>query len=1072
MINPLSVNIEQRLNEEFCYTVTPNASQAIGRIVSGFLSGIHSFTIVGTYGTGKSSFILALEKNLRNEEYCSLIKNVGQFNKFKEFEFLNIVGDYTNLMLLIGRKIGYEGVLESRNFFGALEKYYNMVCSKKRFLFIIVDEFGKILEHAANNNPEKELYFIQQFTEYVNDSHKNIVLLTTLHQNFGAYARKLTEEQRNEWTKVKGRFQEIVFVEPIEQLLYLAAEQISDEKQSVSNRFAINEIYKIAQESKFIGYMVSYKAIERLYPMDIFSAVSLALSIQRYGQNERTLFAFLNSGYWESIKTREERIYNLADVYDYVSYNFYSFLSEMNTDSMNWQTMRIAIERVEGSLDTQFVQSALKLVKTIGLLNLFGSATAAINKESLCQYAELALSIVNPKIILQELERYKIIRFANYKGQYVLFDGSDVNVEYELLEAARCIHLPSANPEEIRLYFENRVVLAISSYYKTGTPRYFEYSVTNEAITSIPKGDTDGYINLIFPSRDYTKQNVITQSVKSDSTIYVYFNNTRAIVNHLYEIEKLKYVREHVLGDNSDRVAIREVEKMIAFEKTLLNRAINESLSTYSGYTTWIYKGKEIPVQKLSDFNRLLSRVCDTAYPCTPIMKNELFNKQKISGAIASARICYVQALLNNENEEDIGFQYNKFPPEKTIYYSLLKDTGVHRKDDNGCFFLGEPISDGLQNLWKVCEEFLHSTIERKRKISELVELLMSAPIKIKQGFVDFWLPTYLLIRKQDFYLFDSRDVYVPEITREVLDILQKNPREYSIEKFSIDGVKLDFFNQYRKYCHINDEETVTRKSFIDTVKPFFAFYKRLNEYTKYTRKFKDPRTAIFRDILSNAKDPGKTFFEDIPYALGFKGVLQKNDKFIAQYQELISTAIKDMRSCYDNLIERIENQIILDLGLHAKYFPIYVAEIQNRYKNIKKHLLTQQQQEFVNRLLLHTDNKRAWYQSICFVVLNKSLDSLRDEEEERLIDDLICLFRDIEKYAEISDLLCGSCDDEVFKFDLISTEGAIVPQTYRVSNMEKNRVENLENQISQMLTGETNVDVCALLKLLNKMIK
>lgn len=36
----------------------------------------------------------------------------------------------------------------------------------------------------------------------------------------------LTEVQRQEWNKVKGRFQEIVFNEPVEQLLYLAARRI------------------------------------------------------------------------------------------------------------------------------------------------------------------------------------------------------------------------------------------------------------------------------------------------------------------------------------------------------------------------------------------------------------------------------------------------------------------------------------------------------------------------------------------------------------------------------------------------------------------------------------------------------------------------------------------------------------------------------------------------------------------------------------------------------------------------------------------------------------------------------
>ena len=89
-------------------------------------------------------------------------------------------------------------------------------------LFIAIDEFGKILEHAAKYNPDEELYFFQKFTEFVNAPSRNIILISTLHQNFSAYARKLSQAQKNEWNKVKGRFQEVVFAEPVEHLLFLA----------------------------------------------------------------------------------------------------------------------------------------------------------------------------------------------------------------------------------------------------------------------------------------------------------------------------------------------------------------------------------------------------------------------------------------------------------------------------------------------------------------------------------------------------------------------------------------------------------------------------------------------------------------------------------------------------------------------------------------------------------------------------------------------------------------------------------------------------------------------------------
>ena len=59
-----SVNIEQGLSEDFQYIVTSNSQTVLGNIISNFNDGFHSFTIVGNYGTGKSSFIAALQRDL------------------------------------------------------------------------------------------------------------------------------------------------------------------------------------------------------------------------------------------------------------------------------------------------------------------------------------------------------------------------------------------------------------------------------------------------------------------------------------------------------------------------------------------------------------------------------------------------------------------------------------------------------------------------------------------------------------------------------------------------------------------------------------------------------------------------------------------------------------------------------------------------------------------------------------------------------------------------------------------------------------------------------------------------
>ena len=182
-------------------------------------------------------------------------------------------------------------------------------------------------------------------------SSRNVILITTLHQNFGSYAHKLTETQRNEWLKVKGRFKELVFAEPVEQLLFLAAESLTKSKTMTDNaKENFLEIFSLAKKNKIISESLTVRTSKMLYPLDAVAASCLTLAIQRYGQNERTLFSFLHDTASNSINSflpNDTTTYNLAVVYDYVIYNFYTALAETNLDSTNWRAIRVAIERVE-----------------------------------------------------------------------------------------------------------------------------------------------------------------------------------------------------------------------------------------------------------------------------------------------------------------------------------------------------------------------------------------------------------------------------------------------------------------------------------------------------------------------------------------------------------------------------------------------------------------------------------------------------------------------------------------------------------------------------------------------------
>lgn len=1066
----LSANIENGFAAGTQYIVTPNVRQSIATIINDYQTGIHSFTIIGSYGTGKSSFLLALESDMKKGNKKPLLLNTDNLSTAKGYNIVNVVGDYEELSLLLKRALG---VGESRNsVVDELKHYYSECQKRKEFLVLVIDEFGKILEHAAKNNPEKELYLLQKIAEFANSSNRQILFLTTLHQNFSAYAKGLTKEQVNEWTKVKGRFKEITFVEPIEQILQLATKQYGNTyKEAYLN---IATIHKLAIDTRFISPDFPIETAQQIYPLDSFSAFVTAAAIRRYGQNERSLFTFLaskGSGSLGDFTPEDNLTYNLALVYDYIVYNFQSYIRDANADTMSWSAMQVAVERVEGHdwSDHRQMLSAINLVKAIGLLNLFGVAGFQLNEKQLALYAKRAMRIDDAEEIIRLLKDKKIVRFAAYKERLVLFEGTDVDLESEIREASLVVPKPVAFVDELSVFFNKRISPVKAHFYQKGTPRFFDYKVLDAPLNITPSGDTDGYIELIFSTSKTALSELKKASEESDNAIiFAFFKNTEEIVEHLYNIKKYGYLLERVL-DKNDRVAVNEIKRLKEYEENLLNKAISDNLFSYKDRVVWIFKGKVQKVESHRDFNRLLSKVCDEVYPFTPVMSNELCNKHKLSGTISAARKNYLVQLVEHSEEEDMGFPKDKFPPEKTIYFSLLKHTGLHQNGE----FADTPTNEGFMSVWNACEDFLTTTENRPRKISELIKILSNQPYKLKQGLLDFWIPTYLFIRRQDFALYDAnRGSFIPNVNMEFFDLLQKHPGDYQVKKFSVDGVKISFFNQYRRFVNLGDEFSISTQSFIETIKPFLSFYVRLNDYTKHTRKFNHRSTMRFRDVLAQAKDPEQAFFEDLPNALGFDREKLKDEQAINEYGQVIERAIRELRTCYTNLIDRIEEHLVDEFGLDSGDYSGYIIEIRKRLANVKTHLLTGKQKEFYHHVMTEYENRTQWYHSICYTILDQRLDTLRDEQEDKLVDDLVYMFRECEKYADISRMTGEDEKGDAYSFDLVTNKGTNVrTSTYLLPEKDKKRATKLQNDIETILTGDNNLDVCILLELLNKKI-
>ena len=333
-------------------------------------------------------------------------------------------------------------------------------------------------------------------------------------------------------------------------------------------------MYNLAKETGFISNSISNVTARQLYPLDMFSAYSITSAITRYGQNERSLFTFLFSKGVNSFLDfipHNNSTFNLQNVYDYIIYNFYSYLKDANADSMSWSSMQVSIERVEG-LDWESknqMQDAIAIIKAIGLLNLYSIASFKLTQKQMAEYAYWAMNISNAELIINKLIQFKIIRYASYKQRLMLFQGTDMDLEAEIDKAGVVVSRPIVFIDDLNLFFNKRISPVKAHYYHRGTPRFFDYEILEEPLDIVPTGDTDGYIELIFSS----KKNALGQIMKfsaenKHALIFAFFNNTDEILDHLHNIRKYQYILDKVLIDKGDQVAVNEITKLKEYEES------------------------------------------------------------------------------------------------------------------------------------------------------------------------------------------------------------------------------------------------------------------------------------------------------------------------------------------------------------------------------------------------------------------------------------------------------------------------------------------------------------------------
>jgi hypothetical protein len=1070
-----SINLLRDKDGGFNYLPTPNAGRVAEHIATDFKNGIRAFNIIGSYGIGKSSFLWALSRTLQGKQHFF---NVGGLEAYK-VEVLPFVGEFRSVTEFFAFHFcKQESNPSSEQIFAEIFHRFYQLGKKHGLLVLLVDEFGKFLEFAAKNNPEKELYFLQQLAEFVNNPAHNIILITTLHQNFDAYSFSLNGAQRQEWLKVKGRFREITFNEPVEQLLFLAGERLRQKTEFKPDKNKVAKAADLYLQSKAFALRPDFasKLSEKLFPLDLFSASVAALAMQRYGQNERSLFSFLEDTNYTGIHRRydEDRnpFYHLANLYDYLVFNYYNFLnSKYNPDFSFWSGIKSALERIENEAENQnLVSDCQKLIKAVGLLNIFSSKGGDMGPGFLIEYLENCLGIHESDATLGALIDRKILIYRNYDKRFVISEGTDVDIQSELLLAGDQVGEIEDVVSLLKKYFTFPAVFAKQHYYQTGTPRIFEFVISQYPETKLcPMDDTDGFVNLIFNEKltiEHIKE--VSKSQSNKAIIYGYYKNAAAIRDLLREIEKTRKTKENV--PKEDRVAQRELDLIKQHQESLLNHYILSNLHSKTEEVVWIFNGEIQRIRSKREFNTCLSTVCKDVYSKAPYYRSELVNRSKLSSQIHTAKRVYLKHLVNYWTDEDLGFEKEKFPPEKTIYLTLLRENGLVYDPVNPLAPVTPAEGSSFEPLWQFGEEFLEKAKKHRYPLSEFADALTKPPFKLKQGLIDFWLPTFLYLKRDEFALFGD-GIYIPELSEGTLELIAKRPHDYNIKTFDVEGVRLEILNRYRHFLNQGTKAQVDNQTFIETIRPFLSFYKGLPEYAKRTNRLQKESVAV-RDAIATATDPEKTFFEGFPSALGVSlNQLKKSPEALSDYIDRLQSAIREIRSAHDELVNRFESFLTNEVLYEPLDFEGYKEKLRSRFQKVKQHLLLPHQKTLLMRLDSELDDRKAWLSSVAQALVGRTLENLRDEDEPLLYEKLKNTVSELDTLSQLAAADVDETKEEVFGLQFTTFE-QVEKKILRYPKKKKGEINRIEEAVKAQLGSDKTLNIAALANLLKDLLK
>lgn len=889
-----------------------------------------AFTWSGAYGSGKSTLALFLNALLSSNRQTHELavtklsetyrdKITCFFNPQLGWQIVNIVGQAINAETLFKQAFQLNENATTEQIFEKLTQI-----SRKKRLVIFIDEMGKLLEAVNRNQTAEDVYFLQQLAEFVSRSQGRIILVGILHQSITAYARQ-AKRSFNEWQKIQGRFNDLVITLSVDEQLHLISQVLkiaSDKLLAIKNG---------AEFQQIVAKTVSNIAVERntnsekltqvltdVFPIHPLVAILLSqLSKKDFGQNQRSIFSFLMSAesfgfsyYLKNTPIENFVLYEPSQFWDYIDSNLASII--LTTEyAKPWLLAQLAVNRYQVRENA----NAIKLIKVISLVTMFANDTGLHADLELLQSAT-GIDSGELVSLLSELQESSLIVYSRFKQGYVFSEGSDFNLTQNIDKALLGIQ---ELPFERLKQFEP--IIAKRHYQEKGAFRWVEIKllpmtsadISNDVLNLAKNTNASlvGYFCILTPTTndEQIQANTLAQQLAKTYKNFAFtvLNNYVTIIDLLRDSLALQDILDNHPQLINDTLARQETEARLIETEDKINLNLQIALNQSEWFNQQF--GDKAELLNIFKLSSLASKIADDMVDESIVCNNELVNRNAPSPNAKGAIRELIRHMIEHGKEENLGIE--KFPPERAIYESVLKNNGIHRSDDGENYYFSKPNeTSSFYALWKHTDTFLAENEGKLITADKLYAEWQKPPFGVKAGLCDILYIAYVLSRYNDLANYIEGE-YKTQLQYLLAEYLLKDPQDVGIREVSrLKATQPWIFilreKLQQEFCNVFKEGIEPEP--LPIAQAIIRFFDNLHPWVHRTNEL-SPSAKQLKATLKTSDDPNKLLFDDLPRF--FNSVDSDDIK-----AETIILALKEMQSKYPDLVNELNRRLFVNFRI------------------------------------------------------------------------------------------------------------------------------------------------------------